>query len=396
MSQRGEFLAHPAVTVLVATFNREGFIAESLESIFAQSLPPRQVIVINDGSTDKTKAALEPFLDRIEYVETENRGKPAALNLAMPLVIGDYVWIMDDDDVALPDALERHIALLEGHPEYGLTYSSFINSTTRRENMRILPHKEKLLPSFPEDEFLIRLMEGCFLIHPTVVVRTSCYREVGPFLTRLVRCQDYEMAIRLARKFRAARVVGPTLYHRHHTGARGNAKDSFNSERIYLKWLEYMQMFFPRLRQEMSVGEYLPGNPPDNRVRPSDLRRAYLQRMVIMARKRLIDEMIEDLCLSQTAAASDLSAAERDMLREVFCLQEEPSLIRDELLKQIRSVCFGKIGAAIRREFIRGLYWRAAKTMKDAEYRETFRATLAAIRLLDFRVLASFLGRSNT
>jgi GT2 family glycosyltransferase len=396
MSQKERSLTHPAVTVLIATFNREQFIAEALESIFAQTLPPRQVIVINDGSTDQTRSALEPFRDRIQYIETDNRGKAAALNLAMARVTGDYVWIMDDDDVALPDALCRHIALLEGRPEYGWTYSSFINSTTSPEDARIVPHEEKLLPNFPENEFLIRLMEGCFLIHPTIVVRTSCYREVGPFLTHLVRCQDYEMAIRLARSFRAARVLGPTLYHRHHAGVRGNASDNFEVESIYLKWLEYMQLFFPKLRQEVSLTEYLPGNPSGAHTRPSDLRRAYLQRMVIMARKRLIDEMIEDLHFAQEVAEPDLSAAEGAMLRQVFSLQEKPSLVQQELLVRIRSACRGKTGAAIRREFIHGLYWRAVKAVKDAEYREAFLAFLAAIRLLDLRVLSLFLRAGKT
>jgi glycosyltransferase involved in cell wall biosynthesis len=389
-------VAHPAVTVLVPTFNREKFVAESLESIFAQTLPPKQVIVINDGSTDGTDAALKPFLPNIEYLVTENRGKPTALNLGMARVTGDYVWIMDDDDVALPDALERHTQLLEGHPEYGWTYSSFINSTTRSEDGRILPHGENLLPSFPEDEFLIRLMEGCFLIHPTIVVRTACYREVGPFLTELVRCQDYEMAIRLARKFRAGRVSGPTLYHRHHPGVRGNARDSFEVGRMYLKWIEYAQIFFRKLRTEMSLSEYLPGYPADVDVRPLDLRRAYLQRMAIMARKRLLDEMIEDLRLAQQTpeANQPFSSSERAMLRNVFCFQEAPSLIQTDLLRRIRSVCSGKVGAAIRREYVHGLYWRAHKTFSDAEYRETLEAVLAAVRLSDARLLLSFFSRT--
>ena len=191
----------PNVSVLMATYNRARFIAESLESVFAQTHPPSQIIVINDGSTDNTRAALEPFMQRIEYLELENRGKASALNLGMPRVTGDYVWIMDDDDVAVSDALERHLAVLESRPEVGWTYSNFIESTTDRETARIVPQREKTLPEFPEEEFLVRLMEQCFLIHPTILVRASCYREVGSFDPDLIRCQDYEMAVRLARRF---------------------------------------------------------------------------------------------------------------------------------------------------------------------------------------------------
>src|SRR5262249_3615753 len=144
------------------------FIAESLESVLAQTLAPSQVIVINDGSTDHTTTALEPFQARIEYIETENRGKASALNLGMTKVRGEYVWIMDDDDVAIRDALERHVAILESRPEIGFTFSSYIESRTSGENGRISPQKEKALAEFPEEEFLIHLMEECFLIHPTI------------------------------------------------------------------------------------------------------------------------------------------------------------------------------------------------------------------------------------
>src|SRR5208283_5767159 len=181
MTAMGFNMTRPKVSVLLPTYNRARFIAESLESIFSQTLRPSQVIVINDGSTDHTWAAVEPFRHRIEYLESENRGKPSALNLGMAKVTGEYVWIMDDDDVAMSDALERHVAILESRPELGWTYSSYIESTTNQENSRIVPQREKALPNFPNEEFLVRLMEQCFLIHPTILVRTSCYREVGPF-----------------------------------------------------------------------------------------------------------------------------------------------------------------------------------------------------------------------
>ncbi len=219
----------PNVSVLMATYNRARFIAESLESVFAQTHPPSQIIVINDGSTDNTRAALEPFMQRIEYLELENRGKASALNLGMPRVTGDYVWIMDDDDVAVSDALERHLAVLESRPEVGWTYSNFIESTTDRETARIVPQREKTLPEFPEEEFLVRLMEQCFLIHPTILVRASCYREVGSFDPDLIRCQDYEMAVRLARRFPCVRISGPTICYRMHGGTRGSARDTFKA-----------------------------------------------------------------------------------------------------------------------------------------------------------------------
>jgi glycosyltransferase involved in cell wall biosynthesis len=389
----------PNVSVLLPTYNRERFIAESLESVFAQTLLPSQVIVINDGSTDDTTTALEPFRQRIVYLESENRGKASALNLGMAQVTGEYVWIMDDDDVAMSDALERHIAILESRPKVGWTYSSYVESTTNPEDLRIAPQREKTLPNFPDEEFLVRLMEQCFLIHPTILVRASCYREVGLFDPALVRCQDYEMAVRLARRFPSARIAGPTIYYRVHEGARGSAQDTFKAGQIQEKWLEYMQDFIRELRKEMPLSEYLPGCQAP-RGRTSDLRYAYLRRMGIMARKRLYDEMIEDLRLAAQENSADFSMLEpkeRHLLRELFNSINDPLFLQKDVLRRIRSACRGPVGSAIRGELIRCLYWDAMNTLRKGTFSQVLSTARAAGRLSGVDVLRSFLhdGKSQ-
>src|SRR3989338_4269347 len=98
---------HPKITVLIPTFNRAAFLAECLDSLLSQTLPATQILVANDGSTDNTLEVLKPYRNRIDYTETPQLGKPSAINFAMDKVTGDYLWIFDDDDVCLPDALER-------------------------------------------------------------------------------------------------------------------------------------------------------------------------------------------------------------------------------------------------------------------------------------------------
>jgi glycosyltransferase involved in cell wall biosynthesis len=391
-------MTRPNVSVLMATYNRAGFIAESLESVVAQTHPPSQIIVINDGSTDNTRAALEPFMQRIEYVESENRGKASALNLGMPRVTGDYVWIMDDDDVAMSDALERHLAILESRSEVGWTYSSFIESTTDRETARIVPQREKILPEFPEEEFLVRLMEQCFLIHPTILVRASCYREVGSFDPNLVRCQDYEMAVRLARRFPCVRISGPTICYRMHGGTRGSARDTFKAGQIQEKWLEYMQTFMRKLREEMPLSEYLPGHPTlDCTI--SDLRYAYLRRVAIMARKRLYNEMVEDLRSATQVNPTDFSTltpVERKLLRDLFNSINDPLFFQKDVLLSIRSACRGPAGFAVRGELIRCLYWDIMNSLRGANLARAFGAASAAMYLSGVGVLRSFFRDRNT
>ncbi len=102
----------PTVAIIVPTFNRARYLPECLDSLLAQTFPATQIVVVNDGSTDDTAQVVRPYLNRIAYVEKENGGKSTALNLVMRGIQSDYVWIFDDDDVALPDALEIHVAVL--------------------------------------------------------------------------------------------------------------------------------------------------------------------------------------------------------------------------------------------------------------------------------------------
>ena len=111
----------PRVSVLIPTYNRAEYLAECLDSILEQTLRPYEVIVVDDGSSDATRQVLNNYESGIKIIKSPNRGKPAALNLGLAAATGKYVWVFDDDDVALLDALERFVAPLEAHPEYGFS-----------------------------------------------------------------------------------------------------------------------------------------------------------------------------------------------------------------------------------------------------------------------------------
>jgi glycosyltransferase involved in cell wall biosynthesis len=101
---------------VIATFNRAPYIRETLDSLLNQSRPPARVLVVDDGSTDSTSEILRTYVPRIEYLRKDNVGKSSALNLALPLVKTESVWIFDDDDVALRHALDSHLRTLSSAP----------------------------------------------------------------------------------------------------------------------------------------------------------------------------------------------------------------------------------------------------------------------------------------
>ena len=283
----------PRITVIIPTFNRGEYLAECLESILDQSLPASQIIIVNDGSTDNTKEVCRAYSDKTEYFETDQLGKPGALNFGLGKVTGDYVWIFDDDDVALGDALERLAYPLEDNPEYGFSYCTFFFTATDTTNNQIGEViSEYRIPDLESRGFLVTLLDANFLGGAALFARTVCYDEVGLFDPGLLRSQDYEMAIRIARRFSGIRVDGgPAFHYRQHNGLRGASMDRFAALEKDEKWLKYDQMFFIRLYENLPLEDYLPSglNLSNNK------RRALMQRISIMASKSLVELMIADL-----------------------------------------------------------------------------------------------------
>ena len=303
----------PKITVIIPTFNRSIYLKECLDSILSQTLQPHQVIVVNDGSNDRTREVLDPYLPIIDYVETGQTGKAVALNVSLEGVKGEYVWIFDDDDVALPDALERFVTPLEADPTCGFSYSTYFYTATRSQDDRIGDVLgESRIPDLQDQDLLISLLESDFLGGASIFARTTCYRQVGNFDPALVRSEDYEMLIRLARQFTGVRVAGgPTFHYRQHDGMRGSAMDRFEAAHRNNKWLEYDQLVFRRLYGELPLEVYLPHGTPLR----GHLRRAHLQRLAVVASKLMFSEMaacLEDL--ARLEQPSPFSKQEREIL----------------------------------------------------------------------------------
>jgi glycosyltransferase involved in cell wall biosynthesis len=301
----------PKISVLIPTYNRAAFLAECLDKFQEQTLVPSQVIVINDGSIDETPQVVKRFKDKVEYIERPHGGKSVALNAALPKVTGDYVWIFDDDDVPFPNALERLVEPLENNPQHGFSYSTVFFTTSGEKGEKVFGRTN--LPDINKG-FLLRLLKSNFLGGAILFARTKCYQEVGLFNTQLLRSQDYEMAIRIARRFTGIPVSGgPTFYYRQ------EGEQTFDQDRVVeakrKQWFRYDQSFFRQLYDEIPLDEYIPKNyTGTNRTR-----QALLERMAIMGGKALYPEVMRDLyLLAQTRNSCPLSKEEYDIIRSMM------------------------------------------------------------------------------
>jgi glycosyltransferase involved in cell wall biosynthesis len=304
------------VTAIVATCNRAHYLGEALDSVLGQTVPPAQVIVVNDGSTDSTAAVLKRYGERIEMIDQENGGKSRALNQAMSRVRGAYLWIFDDDDVALPHNIERHLTVLEAYPEVGFVYSGC--SVIRSHPDGRVEHRGRMsMPVVPEDEIFLRMLEQNFMQQQAMLVRTRCYREVGPFDARLDRGQDYEMNLRLARRFPGKGLDVESFVFREHEGLRGRPGAQFAADQRSRRWIDFSRELLPRLRAELELAEYLPRGLGAEQLDEPHRRRALLQRACLMARCALWQEALADFgqALVDTMRGAPLSAADQDLCR---------------------------------------------------------------------------------
>lgn len=113
----------PKVSVVIPVLNGERFIRQALESVLGQTFRDFELIVVDDGSTDGTRNIVEGFASRVIYRYQANAGADVAYNTGISIGSGQYVAFLDHDDRWYPDKLVTQVALLDQHPDVGLTYS---------------------------------------------------------------------------------------------------------------------------------------------------------------------------------------------------------------------------------------------------------------------------------
>src|SRR5206468_2833779 len=107
----------PLVSILIPCYNAERWIAQAIDSALAQTWPAKEVIVIDDGSTDGSLEIIKSFGDRIRWETGPNRGGNVARNRLLELSLGEWLQYLDADDYLLDDKVGKQIEFLHGYPE---------------------------------------------------------------------------------------------------------------------------------------------------------------------------------------------------------------------------------------------------------------------------------------
>src|SRR5215469_5159683 len=203
-----------SVSAVIPVYNNGPYIAAALKSVVDQTTPATEIIVVDDGSTDDTAAALRPYRDQIRYVYQTNRGEPSARNQGIREATSTYIAFLDGDDLWLPNKLELQTEYLQRHPECALVYSDM--STFDEQGIIDASVRKRFGMSFQSGRIFQTLFKRALFGSGTVVFRKDCVEKVGYFDESLLVGSDYEMWLRIARNFDVGFIDQPLLMYRHH------------------------------------------------------------------------------------------------------------------------------------------------------------------------------------
>ena len=378
------------VTAIIPTFNRGPLLVETLESVLGQSRAPDEVIVADDGSVDDTSARMARYSNRIRYVRKENSGKADTLNQIIPVAAGELIWIVDDDDIVLPDALETLEGLLASDPEAEFSHGRHdrftVNEATGKTHRFDGGHWRDVSPEM----FFLATLQDFFVHHPGLLVRKSAYEAAGPFSQKYSRSEDYEMLLRLARRYRGASTQKVVFLQRQHDDPRVGGL--VGKDRRYARWQVEEQEMFTEVRRTGSLTDYLPRGTVTGEALSPDLRRqALITRATVMARKKLWHFAFEDFDAASAPGmpGEPLNASEIRVVREaLFSKYGCPELLDDPAvadgLLALRSK--GPVGVGIARTFARSLAWFIRRALGERRFGDAALLSGLALRLASPRV----------
>ena len=200
----------PRVSVIIPNYNRERYISDTIESVLAQDFQDFEILVIDDGSNDRSPEIIQSYArryaERVKYLEHRNHanlGVSASRNFAIQHASGEYVAFLDSDDLWLPQKLQSQVNVLDRSPEVGLVCGSvtFIDEQSRYLDS---PKMEELFGKLPHGisrAFELLFPRSVSLVFSTILVRKHILFEVGLFDEGLA--YQYEDSI----------LVGKIAYH---------------------------------------------------------------------------------------------------------------------------------------------------------------------------------------
>lgn len=200
----------PLVSVVMASYNSVQFVPEAIRSVLGQTYANWELHIIDDGSTDDSVEAIQPFLqdERIRFYRQENQGQAVAKNRGLRAARGEFIAFLDADDFWSLDKLEKQLPAFESRPEAGLIHT----------NVMLISETGEPLGS-PQRTYPEGWISGHLLIENCVngmasMLRRDCLGRVGLFDETLRMGIDYDLWLRISAQYQIAFIDEVTYYYR--------------------------------------------------------------------------------------------------------------------------------------------------------------------------------------
>jgi glycosyltransferase involved in cell wall biosynthesis len=246
----------PTVSVIMPVLNGERYIAEAIESICRQTYTSVELIVVNDGSTDRTREIVQAFGGRIALTcvdHARNQGIAPSINDGIRSASGDFIAFLDHDDLWLPEFLDTQMAYLRDHPDVGMVHSDI---RTIDGDGNILEHsalecRGKRQPS----GYVFRdLFMNSMVCGNSVVIRKECFDRVGLWDEEL-RWADYHLWLRISRHYKIDYVPKVLTAYRQHSSQNTRTSTTRPADEVPVgaQTIEKLLQEYPEIRNELGT-----------------------------------------------------------------------------------------------------------------------------------------------
>ncbi len=199
----------PLVSIVIPNYNHAQYVADAIRSVLGQTYPNCEIIVVDDGSRDDSREVIGAFGAKVRAIFQQNQGLSAARNTGIAAAKGEFIGVLDADDMYEPGFAQTLVEVLNKHPEAGGVFCGY----------RFVDHENNPLPQVearkvaPENLYWA-LVDGNFLVPESMFVRKQCYDKVGSFDTSLRALEDLDMWLRITSQFTVVHTTDILTRHR--------------------------------------------------------------------------------------------------------------------------------------------------------------------------------------
>jgi len=215
------------VSIIIPTYNRREMLKEAIDSVLAQDYAEKEIIIVDDGSTDGTRDLTKEYQGRIKYIYTENSGVSAARNIGIKEAKGELIAFLDSDDLWMPAKLSYQVEYFNDNPDIHICQTEEI---WIRNGKRVNPKKIHKKYSGWIFEKCIPL---CIVSPSAVMIRKKLFDNIGLFDEDMPACEDYDLWLRIASRYQIITLPKPMIT------KRGGHEDQLSKQWGLDKWRIY-------------------------------------------------------------------------------------------------------------------------------------------------------------